>query len=207
MAHAYHELKEMTVGEPRELAKSIRHDAVLGWSQMNKDRLLSGICLARRRVRLVMMKYSKRLPAGVPAAAFVLLCGCAFNPVQAGHKPPPEVVLFEGNDATQDALCTLPVPTKDTDAFIHNFKDNHLCKNDEARSLVLHNVRAGLRVTLFDDPDCTRSDSTTEIVVLRNLETKTVGSFEREVIDNDIQIHRLVGGNLDGKVSCILLGR
>ncbi len=65
---------------------------------MNKDRLLSGICLARHRVRLVMMRYSKRLPAGVPAAAFVLLCGCAFNPVQAGHKPPPEVVLFEGND-------------------------------------------------------------------------------------------------------------
>lgn len=46
MAHTYHELKDKTVAELRELAKTIQHDAVLGYSQMNKDRLLPAICRA-----------------------------------------------------------------------------------------------------------------------------------------------------------------
>ncbi len=46
MAHTYHELKEKTVAELREIAKSIQHDAVQGYSQMNKDRLLPALCRA-----------------------------------------------------------------------------------------------------------------------------------------------------------------
>ena len=37
MAHTYHELKLMTVQELREIAKDVPHDAVQGFSQMNKD--------------------------------------------------------------------------------------------------------------------------------------------------------------------------
>jgi hypothetical protein len=46
MAHTYHELKAKTVAELREIAKGIQHDAVQGYSQMNKDRLLPSLCRA-----------------------------------------------------------------------------------------------------------------------------------------------------------------
>jgi folylpolyglutamate synthase/dihydropteroate synthase len=46
MAHTYHDLKTKTVAELREIAKGIQHDAVQGYSQMNKDRLLPALCRA-----------------------------------------------------------------------------------------------------------------------------------------------------------------
>jgi hypothetical protein len=46
MAHTYHELKVKTVAELREIAKGIEHDAVRGYTQLNKDHLLVAICHA-----------------------------------------------------------------------------------------------------------------------------------------------------------------
>ena len=46
MAYTYHELKEKTVAEMREIAKGIEHEAVKGATQMNKDHLLKGLCAA-----------------------------------------------------------------------------------------------------------------------------------------------------------------
>jgi hypothetical protein len=46
MARNYHDLKAMTLAELRELAKGITHEAVQGYSQMNKDRLLPAVCRA-----------------------------------------------------------------------------------------------------------------------------------------------------------------
>lgn len=46
MAYTYHELKEKTVQELREIAKGVQHDAVQGYSQMNKDHLLPALCKA-----------------------------------------------------------------------------------------------------------------------------------------------------------------
>jgi len=46
MARTYHELKEMTVAQLREMAKELNHEAVRGYSQMNKDHLLPAICRA-----------------------------------------------------------------------------------------------------------------------------------------------------------------
>ena len=42
----YEELKAKTLAELREIAKAIVHDAVRGYSQMNKERLLPAICEA-----------------------------------------------------------------------------------------------------------------------------------------------------------------
>ena len=45
MAYTYHELKEKTIQELREIAKSVSNqDAVQGYSQMNKDHLLPALC-------------------------------------------------------------------------------------------------------------------------------------------------------------------
>ncbi len=46
MAHTYDELKHKTVAELREIAKGIEHEAVRGYTQMNKDHLLVGLCKA-----------------------------------------------------------------------------------------------------------------------------------------------------------------
>ena len=46
MAHTYHELKQMTVAQLRDLAKELNHEAVQGFSQMNKDHLLPAVCRA-----------------------------------------------------------------------------------------------------------------------------------------------------------------
>ncbi len=40
MAFTYHELKEKTIKELRDIAKDVPHDAVRGFSQMNKEHLL-----------------------------------------------------------------------------------------------------------------------------------------------------------------------
>jgi DNA-binding IclR family transcriptional regulator len=46
MAYTYHELKGKTIQELREIAKDVQHDAVQGYSQMNKDHLLPALCRA-----------------------------------------------------------------------------------------------------------------------------------------------------------------
>jgi hypothetical protein len=46
MAFTYHELKLKTVAELREIAKGIQHEAVQGYTQLNKDHLLLAVCKA-----------------------------------------------------------------------------------------------------------------------------------------------------------------
>jgi hypothetical protein len=46
MAHTYEELKKRTVAELREIAKDTQHEAVQGYTQMNKDHLLPALCKA-----------------------------------------------------------------------------------------------------------------------------------------------------------------
>jgi DNA-binding IclR family transcriptional regulator len=46
MAHTFHELKAKTLQELRDIAKDMQHDAVQGFSQMNKDHLLPALCKA-----------------------------------------------------------------------------------------------------------------------------------------------------------------
>jgi hypothetical protein len=46
MAYTYHELKEKTVAELREIAAGSDHEAVQGYSQLNKEHLLVALCKA-----------------------------------------------------------------------------------------------------------------------------------------------------------------
>ena len=46
MAHTFEELKQMTMAQLREIAKGLEHEAVRGYSQMNKDHLLPAVCKA-----------------------------------------------------------------------------------------------------------------------------------------------------------------
>ncbi len=46
MAHTYHDLKEMTVAQMREVASELEHEAVQGYTQLNKEHLLLAVCRA-----------------------------------------------------------------------------------------------------------------------------------------------------------------
>jgi DNA-binding IclR family transcriptional regulator len=46
MAFTFHELKAKTVADLREIAKGIQHEAVQGYTQLNKDHLLLALCKA-----------------------------------------------------------------------------------------------------------------------------------------------------------------
>ena len=46
MAYTYEELKHKTVAELREIATGLHHEAVQGYTQMNKDHLLPALCKA-----------------------------------------------------------------------------------------------------------------------------------------------------------------
>jgi len=46
MAFTHHELKRKTLAELRDIAKDIDHEAVKGYSQLNKEHLVTAICNA-----------------------------------------------------------------------------------------------------------------------------------------------------------------
>lgn len=46
MAHTFEELKHKKVTELREIAKGLEHEAVKGYTQLNKDHLLKALCTA-----------------------------------------------------------------------------------------------------------------------------------------------------------------
>jgi len=47
MAYTYHQLKVKTIAELRDIAKTVEsHEAVKGYSQMNKEHLLPALCKA-----------------------------------------------------------------------------------------------------------------------------------------------------------------
>lgn len=46
MTYTHADLKKKTVAELREIAKGVEHEAVQGYSQMNKEHLLVALCKA-----------------------------------------------------------------------------------------------------------------------------------------------------------------
>jgi len=46
MTYTYKELKHKTLAELREIAKDIQHEAVQGYTQLNKEHLLKALCTA-----------------------------------------------------------------------------------------------------------------------------------------------------------------
>ncbi len=46
MEHTFEELKKQNVGQLREIAAGIEHEAVEGYTQLNKEHLLEALCKA-----------------------------------------------------------------------------------------------------------------------------------------------------------------
>ncbi|HDP99629.1 MAG TPA: hypothetical protein ENN22_10680 [bacterium] len=63
MDYSYKDLKQKTVAQLREIASGIEHEAVQGYTQLNKDHLLEAICKA-----LNIDMYQHRRAVGVDKA-------------------------------------------------------------------------------------------------------------------------------------------
>lgn len=46
MSYTYDDIKGKTVAQLREIAKGIEHEAVKGYTQLNKERLIAAVCTA-----------------------------------------------------------------------------------------------------------------------------------------------------------------
>ena len=46
MAYTHHELKHKTLAELRDIAKDIEHEAIQGYTQLNKEHLVVALCKA-----------------------------------------------------------------------------------------------------------------------------------------------------------------
>lgn len=56
MGYTYQEIKDKTVVQLREIAAGMEHEAVQGYSQMNKEHLLAALCKA---LNLDMLEHHK----------------------------------------------------------------------------------------------------------------------------------------------------
>jgi hypothetical protein len=107
--------------------------------------------------------------------------------------------LYEGNGGSQNKIGTLT----DRPGQNINLKNSNI-DNDEARSLVLNDVRPGALIRVYDDPRGRPSkDDWTEIHVKQGATQYTVSSFERTYEDDVVRVIFHRNNGLDGKVSHI----
>lgn len=137
---------------------------------------------------------------------------------QIGSPPSPSaqsyLLFYEGNNATQNLVCSFPLPPGFDADMIDLTRSENGCKNDEIRSMTMVNVAPPLTVEIWESFGCGtpyhgRPISGT-MINLYSPGTFTVGTFEA----NSPQIRglpfyeRFYGhGQLDGKVSCIRVGK
>ena len=111
--------------------------------------------------------------------------------------------LYEGNSGTQDVVCPLFLNRNKSLRFSDPWTGTDFpCNNDEARSILLHDVPAGKVLRFYDDGGRGyQEDDWTEIVVKRPVARKYVDTFEQSFEDDDVRVvfHRDDG--LDGKIS------
>ena len=119
------------------------------------------------------------------------------------------IILFEGNDLTQDIVCGI-----DTSFSRNiNMQSNSIgCENDEARSILFSDIAAGTLITLYDSPSRSKEDDFVIIYIKRYIgsmydgQAHYVGTFETDVINNEyISMDFYRNNGLDGKLSYITI--
>lgn len=114
-----------------------------------------------------------------------------------GGATGPLVTLKEGNDGRQNTVCTLAVGQ----AQQVRFPGHPECDDDEARSMILSQVPANTTFLLFDSASRNLDDDWVAIRTKRAIADRTIGSFERNVSDADVEMVYHRNNGLDGKVS------
>lgn len=139
--------------------------------------------------------------------------GSASAPTQAAvaqpQSEPPQVRLFEGNNTSQNVVCTIALAEPFSQMFRFKSKDGG-CKNDEARSIEFDWIPPGTVIELYDDADCLTSDDWVKFTFLKRVKYTWAGGFEYSKDDTDYGEGDVVysktyhkDNGLDGKVSCM----
>ncbi len=114
-----------------------------------------------------------------------------------------EFTFYDGNGAGKKMLGSL----SDSPGQKYNLKKKKPpFTNDEARSVVLHNVRAGAVLTVYDSPDGKKQDDWTRIEVKKQVLSYEIKSFDGQPMEDDVvkvNPHPDNNNGLDGKVSRI----
>jgi len=106
---------------------------------------------------------------------------------------------MEGNNCTQDVVGELT----DRMGQSTNLKQTSGFANDEARSVLLLNVRARTVLRAYDSPDGDKSDDWAEVTVKETVDEYCIASFEQTYEDAVVKAVLHHKNGLDGKVSRI----
>lgn len=149
------------------------------------------------------------------------ICETCPPPTGGGTGGGSRIQFWEGNNATQDDLGSIGVTTQSH--FYDLTSGGNPIDNDEARSLTLHNIKAGTTIILCDDPhawfplpgfECGHDDvlgnrdDVTTIRVKQDVLMRTIGTFEQNTSSPSVDVS-WVGAKpncfdgIDGKVSMI----
>ncbi|MCI3945096.1 PI-PLC X phosphodiestherase-like domain protein [Pseudomonas syringae] len=112
-----------------------------------------------------------------------------------------EIVFHEGNNATQNTVCTVPF-AKGDQFKMGDGNNPYGCDNDEIRSATVVRAKKGSYFTLVGNPDGTFNQGRTTVTVLRDIIVpRVIPSFNRTYNDDFIKVEVTHGGNVDGKSS------
>jgi hypothetical protein len=107
------------------------------------------------------------------------------------------ITLYEGSDVSEERLNEYPISDQPDNVFT-----GKPFPSDEAKSAVLQNVRAGVRIKLFDDDHGSERKGVAEIIIKKPIAEYNVNSFEQNIDDQYITM-KYNGKKLAGKVSRI----
>lgn len=113
----------------------------------------------------------------------------------------PSIIFYEDNDLGGDVVCALDL---DPATGYIDFTDFAPCANDEARSARLLNMRAGMRLRVFDNSEMKLDDDFTIINIKRDFASRGINSFEKSTDDNDMRVDYFEDNGLDGKISSFI---
>ncbi|GFM71291.1 hypothetical protein PSCICL_22830 [Pseudomonas cichorii] len=107
------------------------------------------------------------------------------------------IVLYEGNNATQNIDCTIPLNRS------HNVKmksNSFGCSNDEIRSGMILKAKAGSHFSFYGQPDGKPSQGRTNVTIKRDITWPVViPSFNRSYENSDVRVE--ASKPIDGKIS------
>ncbi|WP_036143099.1 hypothetical protein [Luteibacter sp. 9135] len=125
------------------------------------------------------------------------------------QSEPPQVRLFEGNNTSQNVVCTIGLAEPFSQMFRFQKKDGN-CANDEARSIEFERMPPGTVIELYDDPECLTSDDWVKFTFLKRVAHTFASSFQYDFdsgygSDGDTVYSQRAHykNGLDGKVSCM----
>jgi hypothetical protein len=118
----------------------------------------------------------------------------------APENLPPVMMMYEGNNVSQNRVCTVPLNARDS----FNMKSHKYgCRNDEVRSMKIFKATKGSRMVFAGNPSGSHNQGVTEITILKDIDFPVpINSFDRSFTNEYVRVeHR--GNSIDGKISHI----